>query len=79
MPCRYVAYRVILARRKQLTFELTEVNVEIERARAENAEDAEEKWRALKADLEAQIKQMVVPQRKARVASSAPRCAPARS
>ena len=70
---KYVAYRVIIARRKQLTVELTGVNAEIARAQAEEAEDTERKWRALKLELENRIKAMVGPQRNARVASSAPR------
>ena len=70
---KYVAYRVILARRKQLAIELTEVNTEIAQAQAEEAEDREKKWRALKLELETRIKAMVGPQRNARVASSAPR------
>ena len=70
---KYVAYRVILARRKQLAIELTGVNAEIARAQADKAVEAESKWRALKLELEARIKEMVVPQRNARVASSAPR------
>lgn len=70
---KYVAYRVIKARRRQLTFELTDANAEIVRAQAEEATETEKKWRALKTDLETRIKQMVVPQRNARVSSSAPR------
>ena len=69
----YVVYRVILARRKQLAIELAEVNTAIAQAQAEKAVEAESKWRALKVELESRIKSMVVPQRNARVASSAPR------